>query len=96
MSQGTTACLAWKGSPLFKTVFDFAILPMLLWELKPASVFEIGSGAGASARWIADILKSFGINGAVYSVDIKPVDESYAGVRFFCRGLPIAGHSFRC
>src|SRR5262245_20051882 len=83
MSQGTTACLSWKGSPLFKTVFDFAILPMLLWELKPGSVFEIGSGTGASARWIADTLAGFGSNAQVYSVDIKPVGETYPNVRFF-------------
>jgi cephalosporin hydroxylase len=82
MSQGTAACLTWKGSPLFKTVFDFAILPMLLWELRPASVFEIGSGTGASARWIADIIGSFGFNSQVYSTDIKPVSEPYAGVHF--------------
>jgi cephalosporin hydroxylase len=59
MSQGTTACLEWKGKPLFKTVFDYAMLPMLLWELKPATVFEIGSGAGASAIWMADTMKGF-------------------------------------
>jgi cephalosporin hydroxylase len=82
MSQGTAACLSWKGSPLFKSVFDFAILPMLLWELKPASIFEIGSGTGASARWIADIIGSFGLNSQVYSTDIKPVREPYAGVHF--------------
>jgi cephalosporin hydroxylase len=83
MSQGTTACLSWKGSPLCKTVFDFAILPMLLWELKPGSVFEIGSGTGASARWIADTLAAFGSNAQVYSVDIEPVGETYPNVRFF-------------
>ncbi len=82
MSQGTATCLTWKGSPLFKSVFDFAILPMLLWELKPASVFEIGSGTGASARWIADIIDSFGLNSQIYSTDIKPVSEPYAGVHF--------------
>jgi cephalosporin hydroxylase len=82
MSQGTTACLEWKGSPLFKTVFDFAIMPMLLWELKPASVFEIGSGTGASARWMADLMKSFGLDSQIYSVDINPVGEPYAGVHF--------------
>ena len=83
MSQGTTACLSWKGNPLFKTVFDFAILPMLLWELKPGSVFEIGSGTGASARWIADTLAALGSDSQVYSVDIKPVGETYPNVRFF-------------
>ena len=82
MSQGTTACLEWKGSPLFKTVFDFAIVPMLLAELKPATIFEIGSGTGASARWMADLMKNFGLDSQIYSVDIKPVAEAYTGVHF--------------
>jgi cephalosporin hydroxylase len=82
MSQGTTACLEWKGKPLFKTVFDFALLPMLLWELKPATVFEIGSGAGASAIWMADTLKAFGKSATIYSVDTNAVDEEYEAVHF--------------
>lgn len=82
MSQGRAACLTWKGDPLFKTVFDFAVLPMLLWELKPGTVFEIGSGTGASARWIADTLRSFRLESQVYSTDIRPVSEPYTGVHF--------------
>lgn len=82
MSQGRAECLSWKGMPLFKTVFDFAILPMLMWELKPASVFEIGSGTGASACWMADILAAFGLDSRVYSADLKPVGESHPRVRF--------------
>jgi cephalosporin hydroxylase len=82
MSQGTMACLQWKGKPLFKTTFDFALLPMLLWELKPATVFEIGSGSGASAVWMADIMQDFGIEQKIYSVDIKAVAEGYDGVHF--------------
>ena len=82
MSQGTASCLTWKGRPLFKSVFDFAILPMLLWELRPGSVFEIGSGNGASARWIADLIRSFGFKAQVYSADIAPIEESYDGVHF--------------
>jgi cephalosporin hydroxylase len=82
MSQGTTAPLTWKGSPLFKTAFDFALLAMLLWELRPETVLEIGSGTGASARWIADMLRSLALDGEVHSVDLKPVAESYPGVHF--------------
>jgi cephalosporin hydroxylase len=82
MSQGTTACLEWKGKPLFKTAFDFAMLPMLLGELKPATVFEIGSGAGTSARWMADTIRSFGNDCEIYSVDISAVTERYDGVHF--------------
>jgi cephalosporin hydroxylase len=91
MSQGTGACLTWKGSALFKSVFDFAILPMVLWELKPATVFEIGSGTGTSARWIADIMDNFGLESPVYSTDIRPVNEPYAGVHFLagdCKSPP--------
>jgi cephalosporin hydroxylase len=82
MSQGTTACLEWKGRPLFKTVFDFAMLPMLLWELKPATVFEIGSGAGASAMWMADTMKAYGHSATIYSVDVNAVTEEHDAVHF--------------
>ncbi len=82
MSQGTTACLQWKGKPLFKTVYDYAMLPMLLWELKPATVFEIGSGAGASAIWMADTMKGFGGRANIYSADINGVTEGHEGVHF--------------
>jgi cephalosporin hydroxylase len=82
MSQGTTACLTWQGEPLFKTAYDFALLPMLLSELRPATVLEIGSGTGASARWIADMMRAGGVEGYVHSVDIKPVAASYSRVQF--------------
>src|SRR5262245_24323585 len=49
MSQGTTACMSWKGSPLFKTVFDFAILPMLPWERKRGAAFDSGPRTAATA-----------------------------------------------
>jgi cephalosporin hydroxylase len=82
MSQGKVECLSWKGKPLFKSVFDFAIVPMLIWESKPATVFEIGSGTGASACWMADLLAAFGLDTPVYSVDIKPIGDPYPGVHF--------------
>jgi cephalosporin hydroxylase len=82
MSQGKAECLNWKGMPLFKSVFDFAILPMLVWELKPASVFEIGSGTGASACWMADVLAACGLDSWVYSADLNPIGASHPRVRF--------------
>ena len=72
-SQGVFDCLQWKGLPLFKTVYDFSLYPMLLWALKPATIFELGSGTGASAVWLADVTAMAGITGEVYSVDlVKP------------------------
>ena len=82
MSSGVTEPMAWKGQPLFKTVFDFAMMPILLWEEKPATIFEIGSGVGASARWMADIVREFGLSAQIHSADHTPVQDPYPGVRF--------------
>ena len=49
---------------------DYVIIQQLLWELKPATVFEMGAHEGGSALWMADTLKSYGCNSHVYSVDI--------------------------
>ena len=67
--QGAPSLMRWRGVPLMKNVFDFAIYPMLIGELCPLTVFEIGSGSGASASWFADTMTSCGIDGRVYSVD---------------------------
>ncbi|HWE52176.1 MAG TPA: CmcI family methyltransferase [Bryobacteraceae bacterium] len=72
--QGVSRCLSWRDRPLFKSVFDFAVYPMLLQELRPATIIELGSGSGASAIWFADILRLFGIAGKVYSLDLLKPD----------------------
>ena len=93
MSQGTTDCLQWRGMPLFKTAFDMSIYPMLVWEQKPRTVIEIGSGTGASALWLADLLAMSGIDGRVYSLDIQPPDVEHPRVTFLagdCRHIESA------
>lgn len=68
--QGTDSLLQWRGLPLMKTVFDFALYPQLLAELKPATIFEIGSGSGASALFLADHMDLLKLPCAVHSVDL--------------------------
>jgi cephalosporin hydroxylase len=82
MSQGTAECLHWRGRPLFKTVFDFALVPMMLWDLRPATVIELGSGNGASALWMADLMASFGIDSRVYSLDLEARRLAHERVTF--------------
>ncbi len=67
--QGAPSLMRWRGTPLMKNVFDFAIYPALIAELRPQTVFEIGSGLGASAVWFADNLAICGLEGRVHSVD---------------------------
>lgn len=82
LSQGVLDCPRWRGLPLFKSAFDFAIYSMLLWNLKPATVIEVGSGGGASAAWLADLLRAYGIDARVYSIDLSPPDVVHPGVTF--------------
>ena len=49
---------------------DMVILQQLLWELKPATIFEMGTHEGGSALWMADTLRSYGRTSQVYTVDI--------------------------
>lgn len=82
MSQGVSECMQWKTVPLFKTVYDFSIYTMMLWNLKPKTIFELGSGIGASAVWLADLMKVFEIEGHIYSVDLKKSSLEHKGVSF--------------
>lgn len=74
--QGAPSLMRWRGKPLMKNVFDFAMYPALIAELRPRTVFEVGSGSGASAAWFADHMTFAGVNGSVHSVDrVKPQME---------------------
>lgn len=82
MSQGTFSPLRWRGRDLFKNVFDFSLMSMLLPELRPATVLEIGSGTGTSALWLSDLATLYGFPCRIISVDINPVRESHPNVEF--------------
>ena len=82
MSQGTFECMHWKGMPLFKTVYDFSLMSMMLWDVKPKTIIELGSGSGASAVWMADLGKSFALKCKVLSMDINKPELEAEGVEF--------------
>jgi O-methyltransferase len=66
---------SYKGIPTIKCPFDLALYSLLIWNLKPRTIFEIGSNRGGSALWLADQLRAFKIDGHVRSYDIAPVTE---------------------
>ncbi|NEP51770.1 MAG: cephalosporin hydroxylase [Moorea sp. SIO3C2] len=61
----------WKEIPIWKSALEMVIYPMLLYELRPKVVIEIGAFTGGSAVWIADHLQMFEIPCQIYSVDIN-------------------------
>ena len=82
MSQGVDQCMHWKGMPIFKTVFDFSLYSMLIWDVKPKTIIEIGSGTGASAIWMADLVKIYGLETQIYSLDVEKPNLENEGVSF--------------
>lgn len=80
--QGAPSLMRWRGTPLMKNVFDFALYPALIAELRPHTIFEVGSGLGASAVWFADNLALSGIDGHVHSVDLVKVAIEHPNVSF--------------
>jgi cephalosporin hydroxylase len=74
----------WKGVLNMKDPFELAIYPLLLWELKPATIIELGSFNGGSAAWLADMLEIQGIDGRIYSfdIDIDRIEASHPRVEF--------------
>lgn len=69
--QSGTMRYHWKGVHCCKNPFDLALYSMLLWSLRPKTIFEIGTKEGGSALWFRDITRSFDLDTIIFSVDIN-------------------------
>ena len=82
-SQGVKDVMRWKGLPLYKSVYDFSLISMILWKLKPKTIFETGSGEGTSALWMADLCEIYDNEDCnIYSVDLEPPNQSHSKISF--------------
>lgn len=76
------ANFTYKGIPTWKCPFDLAIYSMLLWEVKPATIIEIGTHAGGSALWLRDTMRAYGLNPLIISIDRAPTFPHFPGIVF--------------
>jgi cephalosporin hydroxylase len=67
----------WRGVLLEKDPMQIASYPMILRELQPKTVIELGALKGGSAIWLADHLELLKIEGKIYSIDnnLSQLDE---------------------
>ena len=70
-SQGLKKIISWKGKTILKTVHDLIIYQMLLWELKPKTIIEIGTGSGSSSEYFNDLNKTYKNDCEIFTFDIK-------------------------
>ena len=82
LSQGVHSTIKWKEINLCKTNFDLVIYSMILQEVKPDTIIELGSGLGGSAIWFADTASALGLKTHIYSYDINKPSINHKNVTF--------------
>jgi cephalosporin hydroxylase len=81
-SQGAGTPFLWRGVPCFKSSYDLAIYAMLISELQPGTIIELGAGAGGSGLFFADLCAASGLTTKIISVDTAAVEIADPRIAF--------------
>lgn len=65
----------YKGVSCLKDPIDLALYMKLIWEVKPATIVEIGSFKGGSAVFFKDLSEIYGIETEVVTVDFRAIQD---------------------
>jgi cephalosporin hydroxylase len=81
--------VTYKGIKAIRCPFDYVIYQMIICELKPDLVIEIGTNIGGGALYIADLLDANG-KGILHTIDIidlvHPKVKEHTKIEFFAEG----------
>ena len=81
--------VSYRGIKAIRCPFDYVIYQMIINEVKPDLVIEIGTRFGGGALYIADLLDNIG-NGVLHAVDIvdnvNPEVKKHERIKFFFNG----------
>lgn len=61
----------WRGVVARKSPFDLALLQMVIAEVNPELIIEVGTNHGGSALFMADMLELQGAGGIVHTLDVE-------------------------
>lgn len=79
----------YRGVNCVKCPFDYVIYQMIIQEVKPDLIIEIGTWQGGSALYLADILELHG-KGELHTIDVEdridPLVRYHKRIKFFCQG----------
>ena len=81
-SQGAGPVFRWRGVPCFKSSYDIAIYTMLVDELRPGTIVELGAGSGGSALFFADLCTAMGLTTEIVSIDTAVGEVSDPRISF--------------
>lgn len=82
--------VTYKGIKAIRCPFDYVIYQMLIGEVRPDLIIEIGSHQGGGAMYLSDLMKAYNIDGEIHTIDITDDASknlvSYSNVKFFNNG----------
>lgn len=68
--------ITYRGFPIQKFPFDYVLYQMIMYEVKPDLIIEIGTMRGGSALYLADLMDIMGIeNGEIHTIDIVNFED---------------------
>jgi cephalosporin hydroxylase len=62
--------VTYRGVPYYKGPMDYVLYQMIIMNLKPDLIIEIGTNRGGGALYCADLLELIGLSGEVHSINI--------------------------
>ncbi|HOV13743.1 MAG TPA: CmcI family methyltransferase, partial [Spirochaetota bacterium] len=82
--------ITYKGIKAIRCPFDYVIYQMIINEIKPDLIIEIGTNIGGGALYLADLLNNIG-RGMVHTIDIikqyDPIIENHPRIKIFTEGF---------
>jgi len=82
--------LLYKNVPIIKCPFDYLIYQMIIFEVKPDLIIEIGTNRGGSSLYFADLLDLVG-HGVIHTIDIEDIRheeaKNHERIIFFLNGF---------
>ena len=80
----------YRDIEMIKDPFDYLLYQMLVYEIKPDLIIEIGSNKRGSALYLSDLLDLIG-NGEIHSIDLEdnihPLVKSKTNIKNFFGGF---------
>jgi cephalosporin hydroxylase len=67
--------VTYRGIPAIKCPFDYVIYQMIIYEIQPDLIIEIGTNAGGAALYLADLLE-LNKKGELHTIDLPENKEN--------------------
>jgi cephalosporin hydroxylase len=81
--------VSYRGVQAIRCPFDYVIYQMILYEVQPDLVIEVGTNIGGGALYLADLLSNLQ-HGILHTIDIKPqsaaILSDHPRIRLFTNG----------